>query len=83
MRYLVVLLLLAGCATPQQRAERMIAKYGPMCETIGYEQYTEGWRNCVLQQDAANRAAFMELYQGYNAARTRTCTGMGTQVVCN
>jgi hypothetical protein len=47
---------LAGCATPEQRAEQvakevdnMIATYGPACERLGYSRNDDNWRNCVLR----------------------------------
>lgn len=48
--------LLAGCATPQERAARMQAEinemmvvYGPACTRLGYTANSDQWRNCVLQ----------------------------------
>ena len=42
MRYLLILaVLLAGCATPEQRAEKDMARFGPYCEKMGYESQTE------------------------------------------
>ena len=48
--------LLAACATPQQRAERMQAEmaeamvtYGPACSHLGYTPNSDPWRECVLQ----------------------------------
>ena len=65
MRLLTVLLflLLAGCATPEQIAERQrqealqreqaAANYwrrlNAHCSQIGYQPNTDGFRNCVLQ----------------------------------
>lgn len=54
MRYLFVLLLLAGCATPEQRADRMIGKFGPMCERLGYTPATDRFRDCIVQMHAAD-----------------------------
>ena len=46
------LLLLAACATPEQRAEETAAyiaeNYGPTCARLGYEAGSEGHRNCML-----------------------------------
>lgn len=66
MRYLVILLALAGCATPltpEQQAARLIAKFGPLCEQLGHDRSSDGWRNCVMQawtveiqQEQANAA---------------------------
>jgi hypothetical protein len=46
------LLLLAACATPEQRADEMAAyiseNYGPTCAKLGYAAGSEGHRNCML-----------------------------------
>lgn len=70
MRYLLIVLLLAGCATPltpDQRAQRLadetnklIAKFGPACERIGLAPASDSWANCVVklsQEEEAENAA--------------------------
>lgn len=58
MRYLVVLLILSGCAfTPEQRAEALIRDYGPMCDKLGFQRDTDHWRNCVLSSYQATLQA--------------------------
>lgn len=56
---LPLLLALASCATPEQRAlqqeqyiDTMITVYGTACEKLGFHRDTDVWRNCVLQLDA-------------------------------
>jgi hypothetical protein len=57
MRALIVMtLVLAGCATPAERAaqaerdvEQMMAVYGPACEKLGYQGASDPWRSCVLR----------------------------------
>jgi hypothetical protein len=59
MRAMVTTLLLvalAGCATPAERAaavqrdvDDMIQVYGPGCERLGYRGDTDEWRACVLR----------------------------------
>lgn len=56
MVFAVGALLLAGCATPQERAARMQAEmnemmvvYGPACTRLGYAANSDQWRSCVLQ----------------------------------
>lgn len=59
MRKLITLILLgvlAGCATPAERAaaverdvEDMIGVYGPGCEKLGFRADTDPWRDCVLR----------------------------------
>ena len=51
-----LLVVLAGCATPAERAaavqrdvDEMIQVYGPGCERLGYGADTDPWRACVLR----------------------------------
>ena len=51
--------VLAGCATPAERAARaereideMIVVYGPACEKLGYKADSDAWRDCVLRLNA-------------------------------
>lgn len=53
---LIALVVLAGCATPEERAARvqkdvesMIQTYGPGCEKLGYKPDTDQWRDCVIK----------------------------------
>ena len=90
--YLAVLLVLAGCATPltpQQQAARLIGAYGPVCDQLGFDRATDGWRNCILkhydaeiQRDASNAAASAAAYQAFQATRPRTCTFYGAHMTC-
>ena len=52
----VLLVALAGCATPAERAnavqrdvDEMIQVYGPGCERLGYKADSDPWRECVLR----------------------------------
>lgn len=60
---IVLSVALAGCSTPQQRAQQAISEYGPACETLGAQKGTEEWRNCILtmyqqaQAESAQRRA--------------------------
>jgi hypothetical protein len=56
---LALILLVAGCATPTERAaqlvgeiEEMIQHYGPACEKLGYKNDSDPWRDCILQLNA-------------------------------
>lgn len=59
MRMLIASLLLvvvAGCATPAERAaavqrdvDDMIRVYGPGCEKLGFHSDSDPWRDCVLR----------------------------------
>lgn len=59
---LIVVAVLAGCATPAERAARMqrevdemITVYGPSCEKLGYGKDTDPWRDCILRLGAKDR----------------------------
>jgi hypothetical protein len=52
----LLLLLVAACATPAERAaavqrdvEDMIRVYGPGCQKLGYEADSDPWRDCILR----------------------------------
>lgn len=71
MRYLIVLML-AGCATtPTERAEKMIATHGPVCDKLGFERGTDSWRNCVVQQEGGSQGG------------STVCNRFGRTTVCN
>lgn len=82
MRYVLVLLVLAGCATPEQRAERIMAVFGPMCDKLGFQRDTDPWRNCVLQQAGAQQQSGAALYGAMQQSRPRTCTTVGATTQC-
>lgn len=67
MRYLI-LLLLAACATPEERADRAIARHGPYCERLGYERGTKDWRDCIASRDVR---------------RGMVCNQVGNTTICN
>jgi hypothetical protein len=55
LTFLLPALLLAACATPQERAmqkqaemEQMMALYGPACARLGYAVHSDQWRSCIL-----------------------------------
>lgn len=52
-------LVIAGCATPAQRAaemqaevDEMIVVYGPACEKLGFRNASDPWRSCILGLNA-------------------------------
>jgi len=49
-------LVLAGCASQEQRAEILISTFGPFCEKLGYERNTDAWRGCIASE-GSNRGA--------------------------
>ncbi len=79
MRYgfiILSIILLQGCATPEERAaraqaevEEMITVYGPACEKLGFARNTDPWRECVLRLSARD----------VNRARATTTTCVGQQ----
>ena len=69
--------LLAGCATPADRAaqmerevDEMIVVYGPACERLGFTRDSDAWRDCILRLSAK------EAYERYQRAPgAATCFG--------
>ena len=65
MRYLCLLVLLAGCATPAERAADVIAAFGPYCESLGYTKNTDPWRQCIQLEDGAAEARAYQSMRRY------------------
>jgi len=55
MRLLLILLLLAGCATPEQKADKMVERYGPACSKLGYQADSDKWRDCIVAMNGSRR----------------------------
>ena len=65
----LLLLLVTGCATQEERAaavqrdvDDMIRVYGPGCEKLGFKGDTDPWRECILRlahRDDLQRREFM------------------------
>ena len=53
----VLAMTLTGCATPQERAAKAVAKYGPYCEGLGLKAGSEIFAACVQKEDARASAA--------------------------
>lgn len=53
VRYLFVLLVVGGCATPtpEERAAALIEKHGPVCERLGFTARSESWGRCVMERE--------------------------------
>jgi hypothetical protein len=75
--FLALAAVLAGCATPAERAaqmerdvDEMIAIYGPACERLGFKDDTDQWRDCVLRLNTRDR---MERYS--RMPTTTSCIG--------
>lgn len=49
MRYLALVLLLTGCATPKDWAAQAIDYYGPACEKLGMKAQTPEFGQCVMK----------------------------------
>lgn len=57
MRYALVLLMLAGCVSTDER----IGKAASTCEKMGYEIGSDAFRNCqlsIVQTEQQKRSAF-------------------------
>lgn len=53
---LLVLLVISGCSA-QYKAERALSRYGPYCQTLGFEPGTQSYAQCVLSKDNARKAS--------------------------
>jgi len=60
---ILMLTMLAGCVTQEQKTARaqqqvteMVQTYGPACEKLGYQQNTDPWRSCILSLDSKENA---------------------------
>lgn len=71
MRYLL-LILLAGCATPQEKADRIIARHSPYCESLGFTKGSDRWGQCIMAEENSRRAR-----------RGTVCYASGNTLVCN
>jgi hypothetical protein len=49
---LAVVALVAGCASPQDRAATVVSRFGPYCEGLGYTKGTDPWRSCLTSEQA-------------------------------
>jgi len=85
MRYLLVVLIVAGCATPEERAEEAIARHAPYCEKLGFEKASDGWRNCIMSEEQARRgrAASSAAASQPRPRQPVTCTTTGMITTCN
>jgi hypothetical protein len=46
-----VLGVLSGCtAVAESQADYHVARYGPYCTKLGYQEGSDGWRDCVAQR---------------------------------
>lgn len=52
----LLILVVSGCATQEQRAAQiqrevddMVRVYGPACDKLGFKPDTDPWRDCVLR----------------------------------
>lgn len=59
---LVLVVLLTGCVSAEQRAANIQATFGPRCEAMGFARDTQPWRQCIVQlqgqaMDSFNRGA--------------------------
>lgn len=64
---LVVMLVLAACATPQDKAAAVIARHAPYCEGLGFTRNTDAWRQCIIDRERAREADARMCYTLYGA----------------
>lgn len=57
MRY-ILLLLLAGCVSAEERNQRYAEAIYNQCEAYGFKKGTADFSKCVMQTDLANRQAW-------------------------
>lgn len=74
MRYALLLLLLAGCMTPEQ----IIAKHAPFCEKLGYTTDTDPWRQCIQTEAGNDKAARSRIGAAALQSRPKTCNPNAT-----
>lgn len=85
MRYLLVLLLLTGCATQEER----MAKYASQCDGFGFVRGTESHSHCMMEMQRRSQAN-AETMMGIGGAMatqpgrgSTICNQVGTTLVCN
>ena len=65
---IIFLLLLAACATPEQRAEDTASyinlNYGPLCEKLGYAPGSEKHRDCMVSMFNADEIRSGAVWSG-------------------
>lgn len=63
MKIAVLALLLAGCATPEERAAKIEAQYRPFCEKFGLSVGTPDYVKCLVDMynGDAGRAASKDM----------------------
>ena len=65
---IVFLLLLAACATPEQRAEDTAnyinLNYGPLCTKLGYTPGSEKHRDCMVAMFNSDEIAYGAVRSG-------------------
>ena len=74
MRYSTLLLVLtiAACATPEQRAAQAERDFGPLCESRGLVRESEKWRACV-ESESLNAALAAQRAYEQDFLRQRDC----------
>ena len=56
--------LLAACATPQERAQKVIDQHGPYCEALGFARGSDAWRSCLQSEQARKESIVYQINQG-------------------
>jgi hypothetical protein len=79
MRYALIVLLLAGCASPERRAEVQaktdadrLARYSANCKKLGFDEGTQPFLDCR-----------QKFWLADDSHRSMTCNRVGTATICN
>lgn len=76
------ILVLTACATPQERAQKVVERYGPYCEGLGYTKGTDPWRQCIQTELARVTAFIMSNDPTPSKSVRTTCTSAGNTTNC-
>lgn len=52
MRVSILILcgILCACATPEEKAAKLVKAHAPVCEALGYKKDTDAFRECILKR---------------------------------
>lgn len=68
----------------KENAGEVIKTYGPMCEALGYQRDSDGWRGCILSRYNAERARSSgEIIPIFTPPPRVNCTRIGNVMTCN
>lgn len=85
MKYVALVLVLAGCATQEQIAAReaaYLAEIDSRCVKLGFKPGTDAMALCRLQMKSSDDAAEAAHQANIRARRAMNCTTVGNQTTC-